>query len=196
MCEEFASLMGSEFEMSMMGELSFFLGLQVKQASNGTSICQEKYIKEFLEKFPMLDAKPIVTPMGTNSKLDADDSGPMVHETMYIGIIGSLMYLTTRRYDIMFSVGMCARFQACPKESHLKAAKWILRYLKKTEDLVLLYPLEDSFELVGYADAYYAGYQVDRKRTLGMAHFLGSSLISWGTKKQIEWLFLQLKHNM
>ena len=79
---------------------------------------------------------------------------------------------------------MCARFQACPRDSHLKAAKRIFRYLKKTGDLVLFYPAGDTFDLVGFADADFAGYQVDRKSTSGMAHFLGSSLISWGTKKQ------------
>jgi len=171
-------LMGSEFEMSMMGELSFFLGLQIKQSENGTSICQEKYIKELLKKFHMMDAKPIDTPMGTSSKLQANDSNPTVNETMYQGIIGSLLYLTASRPDIVFSVGMCSRFQACPRESHLKATKRILRYLKKIGDLVLFYPSGDSFDLVGYADANYAGYQVDRKSTSGMAHFLGSSLIS------------------
>ncbi|XP_069149149.1 secreted RxLR effector protein 161-like [Solanum lycopersicum] len=103
---------------------------------------------------------------------------------MYRGIIGSLLYLTPSRPDIVYSVGMCARFQACPRDSHLKAAKRILRYLKKTGDLVLFYPAGDTFDLVGFADADFAGYQVDRKSTSRMAHFLGSSLISWGTKKQ------------
>ena len=79
---------------------------------------------------------------------------------------------------------MCARFQACPCDSHLKAAKWILRYLKKTGDLVLFYPAGDTFDLVGFVDVDFDGYQVDRKSTSGMIHFLGSSLISWGTKKQ------------
>ena len=103
---------------------------------------------------------------------------------MYRGIIGSLLYLTASRPDIVYSVGMCARFQACPRDSHLKAAKRILRYLKKTGDLVLFYPAGDTFDLVGFADADFAGYQVYRKRTSGTAHFNGYSLISWGTKKQ------------
>ncbi|XP_075074487.1 secreted RxLR effector protein 161-like [Nicotiana tabacum] len=102
---------------------------------------------------------------------------------MYRGIIGSLLYLTISRPDIVFSVGICARFQSNPKESHLKATKRILRYLKGTQDLVLYYPSGDSFYLIGYADADYAGYLVDRKSTSGMAHFLGSCLISWGTRK-------------
>ncbi|XP_019258692.1 PREDICTED: uncharacterized protein LOC109236907 [Nicotiana attenuata] len=103
---------------------------------------------------------------------------------MYRGIIGSLLYLTTSRQDIVFSVGLCARFQSNPKESHLKAAKRILRYLKGTQDLVLYYPSGENFDIVGYADGDYAGFLVDTKSTSGMAHFLGSCLISWGTRKQ------------
>ena len=79
---------------------------------------------------------------------------------------------------------MCARFQACPRESHLKSAKCILRYLKKTGNMVLFYLAGDTFDLVDFADVDFAGYQVDKKSTFGMTHFLGSLLISWGTKKQ------------
>ncbi|XP_070022946.1 secreted RxLR effector protein 161-like [Nicotiana sylvestris] len=113
-----------------------------------------------------------------------DETGSPMNQTMYRSIIGSLLYLTANRPDIIFSVGLCARFQSNPKESHLKATKRILRYLKGTHDLVLYYPSGDSFNLIKYADADYAGYLVDKKRTYGMAHFLGSCLISWGTRKQ------------
>ncbi|XP_070036306.1 secreted RxLR effector protein 161-like [Nicotiana tomentosiformis] len=100
-----------------------------------------------------------------------DEPGSPVNQTMYRGIIGSLLYLTTSKLDIVFSVGLCARFQSNPKESHLKAAKRILRYLKRTQDLVLYYPSGDNFDLVGYVDVDYAGYMVDRKSTPGMEHF-------------------------
>ncbi|XP_075080566.1 secreted RxLR effector protein 161-like [Nicotiana tabacum] len=113
-----------------------------------------------------------------------DESGTPVNQTVYRGIIGSLLYLTASRPDIIFSVRLCARFQSNPKESHLKAAKRILRYLKGTQDLVLYYPSCDSFNLIGYANVEYAGYLVDRKNTSGMAHFVGSCLIFWGTRKQ------------
>ncbi|XP_070005322.1 secreted RxLR effector protein 161-like [Nicotiana sylvestris] len=113
-----------------------------------------------------------------------DETRSPVNQTIYRGIIGSLLYLTASRPDIVFSVGLCARSQSNPKESHLKAAKRILRYLKGTQDLVLYYPSSDSFNLIGYADADYASYLVDRKSTSGLAHFLGSCLISWGTRKQ------------
>ncbi|XP_070014263.1 uncharacterized mitochondrial protein AtMg00810-like [Nicotiana sylvestris] len=184
LCEEFAKLIGSEFEMSMMGELNFFLGLQVKQSPKGISICQQKYIRELLKRFDMEASKVIDTPIATATRLDMDETGFPVNQTMYRGNIGSLLYLTTSRPDIIFSVGLCARFQSNPKKSHLKAAKRILRYLKGTHDLVLYYPSGESFNLISYADADYAGYLVDRKNTSGMAHFLGSCFISWGTRKQ------------
>ncbi|XP_070025568.1 secreted RxLR effector protein 161-like [Nicotiana sylvestris] len=152
--------MGSEFKMSMMGELNFFLGFQVEAS------------------------KVIDTPIATSTHLDLDKSGSPVNQTMYRGIIGSLLYLTASRPDIVFSMRLYERFQSYPKEYHLKAAKRILRYLKGTQDLVLYYPSGESFDLIRYADADYVGYLVDRKSTFGMAHFLGSCLISWGTRKQ------------
>nr|XP_016503966.1 PREDICTED: uncharacterized mitochondrial protein AtMg00810-like [Nicotiana tabacum] len=183
-CEEFGKLMGNEFEMCMMGELNFFPGLQVKQYPKGTSICQQKYIRKLLKMFNMKASKVIDTPIATATRLDVDETGSPVNQIMYRGIIGYLLYFTASRHDIVFSVRLCARFQSNPKESHLKSAKKILRYLKGTQDLVLYYPSGDSFNLIGYADADYAGYLVDRKSTSRMAHFLGSCLISWGTRKQ------------
>lgn len=97
--------------------------------------------------------KPVVT----ISKLDVDGPGPMVNETMYIGVIGSLSYLTTRRSNIVFSMEMSTKFQAFPKETHLKDTNRILRYLNRTGDLVLFYPSNDSFDLIGYVDADYVG---------------------------------------
>ena len=101
---------------------------------NGIFFNQSKFTKELLKKYDMNDAKEISTPMGTATKLDKDEQGKEVNETMYRGMIGSLLYLTASRPDIMFSVCLCARFQACPKESHLKSVKRIFRYLKGTVD--------------------------------------------------------------
>ncbi|XP_075091522.1 secreted RxLR effector protein 161-like [Nicotiana tabacum] len=110
--------------------------------------------------------------------------GNVWEQKLYRGIIGSLFYHTESRPDIVFSVGLCARFQPNPKESHLKTVKRILRYLKGTPDLCLWCLKEYSFDLVGYVDADYAGFHIDRKSTSGISHFLGSCLVSWGTKKQ------------
>ncbi|XP_070028737.1 secreted RxLR effector protein 161-like [Nicotiana sylvestris] len=129
-------------------------------------------------------SKVIDAPIATATRLDMDESDSPINQIMYRGIIRSLLYLTASIPDIVFSVRLCARFQSNPKESHLKAAKRILRYLKGTQDLVLYYPSGDNFNLIGYTDADYASYLVDRKSTSGMAHFLGSCLISWDTRKQ------------
>jgi hypothetical protein len=103
-------MMANKFEMSMIGELSYFLSLQIKQLKNGIFVCQGKYIKDMLKKFGMEDAKGISTPMGINGSLDSDAGGNMVNQTMYRSMIGSLLYVTASRPDVMFSVCMCARF--------------------------------------------------------------------------------------
>jgi hypothetical protein len=181
---EFEKIMASEFEMSMIGELSYFLGLQIKQIKNGTFVSQGKYIKGMFKKFRMDDTKAVSTPMGINGNLDSDASGNMVDQKMYWSMIGSLLYMTTSGPDVMFSVCMCARFQASPRECHLKATKRILRYLKHIQNVGLWYPKGERFELFGYSDSDYAGCKVDRKSTLGTCQLLGRSLISWSSKKQ------------
>jgi hypothetical protein len=152
-CEEFSRIMVQKFKMSMMGELKYFLGFQVKQPQEGTFISQTKYIQHILTKFGMKDAKPIKTPMGTNGHLDLDTGGKSVDQKVYRSMVGSLLYLCVSRPDIMLSVCMCARFQADPKEVHLRAVKTILRYLVYTPKFGLLYPKGSSFDLSGYSDA-------------------------------------------
>ena len=195
-CEEFSSIMTKRFEMSMMGELTFFLGLQGKQAQEGTFISQTKYVKDILKKFGMEDAKPIKTPMPTNGHLDLDDNGKCVDQKVYRFMIGSLLYLCASRPDIMLSVCMSARFQAEPKECHLIAVKRILRYLVHTPNLGLWYPKGCDFELLGYSDSDYAGCKVDRKSTTGTCQFLGRSLVSWSSKKQNSIALSTAKPNM
>jgi hypothetical protein len=103
-CDEFRKMMANEFEMSMIRELSYFLGLQIKQLKNGTFVSQGKYIKDMLKKFGMEDAKTMSTPMGTNGSLNSDASGNMVDQKMYRSMIGSLLYVIASRPDAMFSV--------------------------------------------------------------------------------------------
>ena len=132
LCKEFFDLMTKEFEMSLMGKLKFFLGLQIIQASEGIFINQSKYIKKLLKKYQMENLKPINTPMGTSTTLDADLEGKLVDAKQFRGMIGSLLYLTSSKLDIQFFVCLCARFQASPRESHLTAIKRIFRYLAGT----------------------------------------------------------------
>jgi hypothetical protein len=177
-------MMASEFEMSMIGELSYFLDLQIKQIKNNTFVSQGKYIKDILKRFGMDDAKAISTPIGTNRNLDSDVSGNMVDQKMYEPVIESLLYVTASWPDVMFSVCICAIFQASPRESHLKATKRILRYLKHTQNIRLWYLKGARFELIGYSDFDYAGCKVERKRTSGTCQLLGRSLMSWSSKKK------------
>jgi hypothetical protein len=183
-CEEFSRIMIQKFEMSMMGELKYFLGFQVKELQDGTFISQTKYIQDILNKFGMKDAKPIKTPMGTNGHLDLDTGGKSVDQKVYRSMIGSLLYLCASRLDIMLSVCMCARFQVDPKEVHLRAVKRIMRYLVCTHKFGLWYPKGYTFDLIGYSDADWAGCKIDRKSTSGTCQFLGRSLVSWASKKQ------------
>jgi hypothetical protein len=144
---------------------------------NVTFVRQGKYIKDMLKKFGMIDSKAISTPMGTNDNLDSDASSNMVDQKLYQSMIGSLLYVTASSSDVMFSVCMCARFQASPRESHLKATKRILRYLKHTQNVGLWYPKGAKFELIGYSDSDYAGCKVERRSTSGTCQLLGRSLV-------------------
>ncbi|KAE8723715.1 hypothetical protein F3Y22_tig00011820pilonHSYRG00004 [Hibiscus syriacus] len=148
-----------EFEMSMMGELSFFLGLQIKQRKDGIFINQAKYVKDKLKKFGLENGKPHDTLMSSSTNLDLDEGGKCVDVKLY-------------------------RFQSCPKESHLLAVKRIFRYLKDTPSLGLWYPRDSSFSLHSFSDADYGGCKLDRKSTSGTCQFLGNMLISWFSKKQ------------
>jgi hypothetical protein len=173
-----------KFEMSMMGELKYFLGFQVKQLQEGTFISQTKYIQYILTKFVMKDAKPIKTPMGTNGHLDLDMGGKFVDQKVYRSRIGPLLYLCASRPNIMLSVCMCARFQADPKKVHLRVVKRIMRYLVYTPKFGLRYPKGSTFDLIGYSDADWAGCKIDRKSTSGTCQFLGRLLVSCASKKQ------------
>ncbi|GJS55029.1 putative ribonuclease H-like domain-containing protein [Tanacetum coccineum] len=184
LCIAFEKLMHEKFQMSSMGELTFFLGLQVKQKKDGIFISQDKYVAEILKKFRFTEVKTASTPMETQKPLLKDEDGEEVDVHMYRSMIGSLMYLTSSRPDIMFAVCACARYQVNPKVSHLHAMKRIFRYLKGQPKLGLWYPKDSPFDLVAYTDSDYAGASLDRKSTTGGCQFLGCRLISWQCKKQ------------
>jgi hypothetical protein len=176
--------MSREFEMSMMGELQFFLGIQIKQSKEGTFVHQAKYTKDIVRKFKMEVSKAMTTPMITTTTLDADEEGEHVDQKQYRSIIGSLLYLTATRVDIQFSVCLCACFQAPPRTSHRQAVKRIFRYLHHTPDFGLWYSASFSLALHGFSDTDFAGCRLDRKSTSGTCQFLGSSLVSWSSRKQ------------
>ncbi|GJZ96168.1 putative ribonuclease H-like domain-containing protein [Tanacetum coccineum] len=184
LCTEFEKMMHKKFKMSSMGELTFFLGLQVKQKEDGIFISQDKYVTEILKKFGFTNVKTASTPMETQNPLLKDEEGEEVDVHLYRSMIGSLMYLTSSRPDIMFTVSACARYQVNPKVSHLHAVKRIFKYLKGQPKLSLWYPKDSPFDLVAYTDSDYARASLDRKSTIGGCQFLGSRLISWQCKKQ------------
>jgi hypothetical protein len=126
----------------------------------------------------------MTTPMSTTTALDADEEGEHVDQKEYRSMIGSLLYLTTRRPDIQFSVCLCARFQVSPRTSHRQAVKRIFRYLRHTPDFSLWYSAPSSLALHGFSDADFAGCRLDRKSTFGTCQVLGSSLVSWSSHKQ------------
>ncbi|GJR83320.1 retrovirus-related pol polyprotein from transposon TNT 1-94 [Tanacetum coccineum] len=184
LCDDFEKIMHVEFEMSMMGELNFFLGLQIKQMEDEIFFNQSKYIKEMLKKFGLEDSKPTKTSRSPEFKLIKDDEADSVDSSKYRGMIGSLLYLTVSRPDIMFSVCLCARFQENPKTTHLEAVKRIFRYIRGTSHLGLWYPKGTRIETIVYADSDHAGDYVDRKSTSGVCTFMRCCLTSWFAKKQ------------
>ncbi|XP_019260211.1 PREDICTED: uncharacterized protein LOC109238237 [Nicotiana attenuata] len=184
LCKDFSNIMKGEIEMSMIGELIFFLGLQIKQVQIGIFISQTKYTKELIKKFCMSNAKAIGTPMSPSTTLDEVKDGKSVDEIMYRGIIGSLLYLTASRLEIMFSVCKCSRYQSVPKESHLTIVKRIIRYLIGTVDYGLWYESLDIFDLKGFSDADFAGDKIDRKSRVQRASYLENLLYPGTTRNK------------
>ncbi|GJU05687.1 retrovirus-related pol polyprotein from transposon TNT 1-94 [Tanacetum coccineum] len=170
--KRFGKLMHSKFDMSMMGELKFFLGIQIHQSPRGIFINQAKYAQEILKKHGMTSCDSIGTPMATKH-LDADLSGTPVDQTKYRSMVGALMYLTASRPDIVHATCYCARYQAKPTEKHLTAVKRIFRYLKDSINMGLWYPKDTGFELTAFSDSDHAGCLDSRKSTSGGIQFLG-----------------------
>jgi hypothetical protein len=175
--------MESEFQMSMMGELTFFLGIQVKQTKQGTFVHQAKYTKDLMKKFNMAELKPVSTPMNSAASLGPDKDGDAIDQREYRSMISSLLYLTATWPDIQFAVGLCACFQASPRSLHRTVVQRIFRCLKHTPKFGIWYSASSSLDLVGFSDADFAGCGIDRKSTSGTCHFLRSSLICWSFQK-------------
>nr|GFA81143.1 retrovirus-related Pol polyprotein from transposon TNT 1-94 [Tanacetum cinerariifolium] len=165
----FSNEMSLKFQMSMMGQISFFLGLQVSQSPGGIFINQSKFALEILQKFRMDSCDSVNTPMVDRLKLDEDLSGILVDQTRFCSMVGSLMYLTASRPGLLFVVCMCARYQAKPTKKHLEALKRVFRYLKGTTNWGLWYQKDTAMALTAYADADHAGCQDTRRSTSGSA---------------------------
>ncbi|KAG6506237.1 hypothetical protein ZIOFF_031559 [Zingiber officinale] len=184
MVEDFKLAMMKKFEMSDLGLMRYFLGFQVKQSSGEIFISQEKYVEDLLKKFQMLSCKPVPTPMALNEKLQQEDDSEMADEKLYRSLVGSLIYLTNTRPDIVQPVSVLSRFMSKPSKVHYAAAKRVLRFLQGTMKHGLRYVKELNNDLVGFTDSDWAGSLEDRRSTSAYLFCLGSKVISWSSRKQ------------
>ncbi|CAJ2663992.1 unnamed protein product [Trifolium pratense] len=182
--EEFKISMKRNFAMTDLGKMKYFLGVEVSQKDYGILIHQQKYAKELLSRFGMESCNTVNSPIVPGNKLNKDEGGTVVNATKYKQMVGSLMYLLATRPDLAYSVCLIARYMEKPTELHMAAAKRILRYLKGTLKCGVLYKRGVSLELQGWSDSDYAGDSDDRKSTSGYVFKLGSSAVSWSSKKQ------------
>ncbi|GKD31773.1 retrovirus-related pol polyprotein from transposon TNT 1-94, partial [Tanacetum coccineum] len=178
-CDIFSNEMSSKFQMSMTGQISFFLGLQVSQNPGGVFINQSKFALEILKKFGMDSCDPVDTLMVDRLKLDEDPLGIPVDQTRFCSMVGFLMYFTASRPDLVFAVCMCARYQASPTKKHLKALKRVFRYLRGTINWGLWYPKDTAMALTAYADEEHAGCQDIRRKAEYIVMFGCGGKILW-----------------
>ncbi|KAL0844254.1 hypothetical protein Bca101_017500 [Brassica carinata] len=183
MMDEFKKSMEEEFAMTDLGRMRYFLGIEVLQTPQGIHISQGKYALEILRRFDMENCNSVICPMVPGSKVDLDEGGEPVDETLYKQIIGSLMYITTTRPDLQFSVIMLSRYMSKPTMLHLQAVKRVLRYLRGTVDFGIWYKRGGSGELSVYTDSDFAGDSDSRKSTSGYVFLMDGSAVAWLSKK-------------
>jgi len=184
MIQEFKDIMTKEFEMTDMGLMEYFLGLEVKQGEKGIFVSQVRYAEEILNKFKMTNCNPVSTPMEPGTKLSKFDGGDRVDASKYRSLVGSLRYLTSTTPYLLLSVGIVSRYMEEPSYSHWKVLKRILRYIRGTISLRLYYTKSDNYELVGYSDSDWCEDVDDRKSTSRYVFFMGHTTFTWLSKKQ------------
>lgn len=153
MFAKFREAMTRQFEMTDMGLMSYFLGIEVQQTNEGIFILQKKYADNILKKFKIESVTPIRTPIAEHLEMKKEGTGELVNPTYFKSIVGSLRYLTSTRLNIVYGVGLISRFMERTHPSHLHAAKRILRYVSGTRDHEILYTYYDNFSLLGYTDS-------------------------------------------
>ncbi|CAA0812500.1 Uncharacterized mitochondrial protein AtMg00810 [Striga hermonthica] len=171
--------------MKELGELKHFLGLELKEISDGLLLCESKYAKDLLRKYGMIDCKTLSIPIEANAKICAQDGKDLEDATIYRQLVGSLIYLTLTRPNISYAVGIASRFMEKPKKPLLELVRRILRYVKGSIDYGLFYQRNKDIEIVGYYDADYAGCGDTRRSTIGYVFKFGSAAISWYSKRQL-----------
>lgn len=183
--KEFKTQMAKNFDMSNLGKLTYYLGIEVEQGDGYIQLKQTGYAKKILNKAGMLDCNSMKIPMHPKEIISKDEGGTPVDPTNFKSLIGGLRYLVHTRPDLAYSVGVVSRFMEKPTSMHLNAAKRILRYVKGTMDFGLIYTKNDENNVViGYSDSDLAGNVEDRKSTGGMVFYLNKNLITWNSQKQ------------
>eukprot|EP00253_Pinus_taeda_P023923 PITA_23923 len=182
--DEFKAAMMKEFEMTDLGLMKYFLGIEVKQSEKGIFICQNKYAKDLLKRFKMENWKPVPTLVATGTKLSKDDEGLDANPTLFKRLVGSLMYLIATRPDIVQGVSLISTVMETPKDTHWSAGKRIMRYIARTRDCGIMYASTKKKDFIGYIDSDFVVSLDDRKSTSGFLFHLGSSVISWASNKQ------------
>ena len=173
-----------QFEMTDLGLMSFFLGMEVQQRKGEVFICQRRYLREILKRFEMEECRSVNTPMNLKEKLQKTEGAEPADEGFYRSLVGCLMYLTATRPDILYAVGVLSRFLSCAGEEHLVAAKRVIRYLKGTQSFGVKFTKVDNCRLQGFADSDWAGSVKDMRSTSGFCFTLGSGCFTWSSKKQ------------
>ncbi|GJY36095.1 retrovirus-related pol polyprotein from transposon TNT 1-94 [Tanacetum coccineum] len=184
MINDLKKSMTREFEMTDIGLMSYYLGIEVKQTDEGIFICQERYAKEILKRFDMDKCNPVGTPIEHKANPSKHDRGKVVDLTLFKSLVGSLRYLTCTRPDILFAVGLIICFMEEPTTKHSNIVKRIVCYIKGTIDYGMFYSTSEDFKLVGYSDSDWARCKDDRRSTLGFLFFLGNNAFTWSSKKQ------------
>ncbi|KAL6145529.1 hypothetical protein ACLB2K_056215 [Fragaria x ananassa] len=183
MISNFKSDMMRKYEMSDLGILHYFLGIEIVQAVKGIFITQKKYAKTILEKFKMLGCNVVATPLVVNEKFSKEDGSGKVDESLYRSLVGSLLYLTATRPDIMYAASFMPRFMHNPTKIHYGAARRILRYIQGIMDFGILYERNVEPKLFGFCDSDWGG-RVDDLKFTGYTFTLGTGVFSWASKKQ------------
>ena len=179
----FITRLSNEFSMKDLGDLHYFLGVEVQANEKGLFLSQTKYALDLLQRASMIDAKPISTPFVVGQHLSAE--GTLFSDpTLFRSLAGALQYLTITSPDLSFSVNSICQFMHAPTEDHFRALKRILRYVKGTAHHGLQLHKQSTRDLLGYSDADWAGCPDTRRSTTGYAIFFGANLISWSSKKQ------------
>ncbi|KAM1357424.1 hypothetical protein ACFX2H_031230 [Malus domestica] len=184
MLEEFKEDMKRKYEMTDLGLLHHFLGMGIIQSTSSIFIHQKKYASSLLDKFGLKECKPVLTPLVATEKLTTDDGSGAASEELYRSMVGSLLYLTATRPDVMYASSLLARFMHCPTSKHVGTAKRVLRYIKGTLDYGLEYVKGKNSMLIGFCDSDWSGSIEDSKSTSGYAFSFGSGVFSWASVKQ------------